>query len=234
MTPCAVAACTRRVYASGLCEPHYRRRRRTGTVSADRAVGEPPPPSACAVPDCDRQATERGWCHAHYLRWTRLGDVQEAQEVTRRRQPELCTVPDCGRPSYAKGLCRPHRKRLLNGDVRPGVPIRRSGPRGAGSVKRLGYRYVPVPVDDRWLTHGASPVAEHRLAMARHLGRPLDEDENVHHRNGDRLDNRLENLELWSTSQPQGQRIQDKVRHAVDVLERYAPHLLITGSPDQI
>ncbi len=204
VTGCAVAVCTRPAYAGGLCEPHYRRRRRTGSVSADRAVGEPPQPAACAVDGCGRRATERGWCHAHYLRRTRTGDVQPAQDITRRRQSGRCSVPACERPAHAAQLCRAHHKRLLKGDLRPETPIRESAPRGSGWVQRLGYRYVPVAPADRHLVDGAREAFEHRLVMARFLGRPLLGEENVHHRNGDRLDNRLENLELWSTMQPQG------------------------------
>ena len=78
---------------------------------------------------------------------------------------------------------------------------------------------------------------EHRHAMEQLIGRPLLPSEEVHHRNGDRTNNttdgplvefRSGNLELWTTSQPKGQRVEDKVEWAVELLNLYRPDLLAT------
>jgi hypothetical protein len=80
-----------------------------------------------------------------------------------------------------------------------------------------GYVIMPVYNDDpfygmgtgnekRESEEGALSVAEHRYVMAQKLGRLLKPNENVHHINGVRTDNRPENLELWVISQPPGVR----------------------------
>lgn len=96
-----------------------------------------------------------------------------------------------------------------------------------------GYRIVPVPQEHRWLTNGETPYAEHRLVMAMKLGRPLFPDESVHHVNGDRTDNRIEMLQLWSRWQPRGQRVEDKIAFAVELLQRYTPDLLSESDDEE-
>jgi len=211
---CTAVGCTQKVYARGLCERHDKQRQRHGAVQPDRL------PADCAVEACGRGAVTRGWCHGHYLRWSRTDDVRSEVPLD-RPQPDVCQVEDCVRGVHSLGLCRTHVGRVrATGDPLADLPIQTAT--GRGSISH-GYRKVVVPLDLLHLTGGERNVLEHRLVMAQALGRALHPGEVVHHVNGDRLDNRAANLELWSVAQPSGQRVADKLEFAYEILRRYDP-----------
>ena len=84
--------------------------------------------------------------------------------------------------------------------------------RRVGYLHHTGYRYIEID---------GKAIAEHRLVMQRYVGRPLKAHESVHHVNGDRIDNRIENLELWSSRHGRGQRVSDKLDFAKSLLAEY-------------
>jgi len=94
---------------------------------------------------------------------------------------------------------------------------------GKHFVNSSGYVVVGVPADYPGAKKNGNygQILEHRKVMQDMIGRALTGAENVHHINGVKHDNRPENLELWSSSQPSGQRVQDKVQWAREMLALY-------------
>lgn len=166
-----------------------------------------------AVQGCQREKLHgNGYCSTHESRRAGgrpLGDPLAA------RPP--CTVGGCARQQFAHDYCNPHYQRWRNhGDPLGGGVPRRA--KGAGTLAPDGYVNV---------IRGGRKRPEHVWVMEEHLGRELLPAETVHHRNGVRHDNRLTNLELWSSSHPPGQRVVDKVEWARELLAQYEPELAL-------
>ena len=212
---CQVEGCSSTAITREYCEMHYRRVLRTGRPGS---AGPLLQRGQCRIEGCDKDVDAKRLCHGHYQRLLRRSKL--VLETPLREPGAICSVSECDRPHKAKGYCGAHYKRFLSyGDPQAKVPIKEVG--GIGTTAQDGYRYVPVPPEVRHLTKNATWVGEHRLVMAQHLGRALSSDEQVHHLNGDRSDNTLENLELWSTSHPSGQRIEDVLEFCMVMLDRY-------------
>ena len=87
------------------------------------------------------------------------------------------------------------------------------------STDKHGYVTVHYPEHPNSRKNGK--LFEHTYVMSEYLGRPLKPNENVHHINGVRDDNRIENLELWCKSQPSGQRVNEKQAFYVEFISGY-------------
>ena len=125
-----------------------------------------------------------------------------------------CIIEGCPSNYVPQGslYCSAHLQRKRGVTNLPmNAPVQRSNPNGEYKNPN-GYVL-------RW--DGTRSYLVHRKVMSDYLGRPLRENENVHHINGVRDDNRLENLELWIRPQPAGQRMTDVVAWAEEILETY-------------
>lgn len=174
------------------------------TVQRRRDAG----PRTCQADGCGQDISGRN-LHTQYC------SVKCRDRAKRARTPE-CAWPDCGRSAVGhSGLrvyCQVHHNRArTGGDMN--APIRRSRA-AVGERRENEDGYVQIRTATGW-------QLEHRLVMEHALGRPLYDHENVHHVNGDRGDNRVGNLELWTRSQPPGKRVTDMLAWMRGFLAQY-------------
>lgn len=158
--------------------------------------------------------------------------------LNRQREVKLRTCPVCGREfDYGKHPEKATCSKACAGELRRKGPmhsfcercgkrIERKGDRyrrfcssecrarQVGSKRLSNIGYIMLKVGKSYPgANRAGWILEHRYVIEQSLGRPLGDNEHVHHKNGDRTDNRLENLELWSGKKdPKGQRQIDLVK----------------------
>lgn len=206
MELCKTDQCGLPIHARFMCRKHY--------IINRRKTNAP-----CIIFKCHKLVEAKDLCAAHYTRMLRNGGA----EISKLRNPNgryvdgirLCEYDGCDIKHASVGYCIKHYQRWK----RYGDPsITKIASKGSGAITPDGYRSIRV--------NGKS-VLEHRYLYSEYLGRPLKQNENIHHKNGIRDDNRLENLELWKKSQPCGQRVTDLYEWARDLIAEYQDEITL-------
>lgn len=138
-----------------------------------------------------KRSSELGRKGANIFVWSACSGCGKERWVIERKA--IITHKRCRNCAAKENSMRPE-MRLFHSQIHKGNKYCWKG----GRYHRNGYVWMKIYPDNFFypMADMNGYIAEHRLAMAKYLGRCLQPFEDVHHKNGIRDDNRIENLEL--------------------------------------
>lgn len=208
--PCSVDGCTSTSIAKSLCNKHYR------SLVPESSRGVRLPKTAhCIAPGCSKVVRALQLCATHYGIWkTGVSISPEHDARVEASKHKICVYPGCDQKVHTRrsNNCEAHKNIGRTFKYEPSIV---PGYRRLSRTPDGYVRVVPEPT---------GPIRrEHIVVMENHLGRPLQPGEEVHHKNLQRDQNNIENLELWAHSQPTGARASDLLEWAEQIIALYGP-----------
>lgn len=242
---CKASNCEKEARAGkGFCRTHYMAARRgqldweTGApLRAPKRVASYGQRARCVSPDCGRRPFSNALCTLHYARWKKGEDVGTTPpEFNREKVIEqysnhaACLLPGCGSRPVNRWMCSKHAQQraagLIDEQGNPLRPVAPTGRRPQQGLIRDGAGY-PLMVAPEWYKGKTRDgrILAHRFILEQHLGRYLESHEVVHHKDGNRQNNALSNLELHTrkTHPPAHEHTTQSVEAGIEALRHNDP-----------
>lgn len=170
----------------------------------------------CKVNGCQDKHEGLGYCKKHYLKLYRHGDPLAMPRVGKVKTGKHFNCQSCGKQLYVilsrfrKGhFCskKCHAKFQIGKHASPETILKRKqwrlnkSPSWKGGRTKTPEGYILLKMPTHPFAKPTGYIYEHRFVMEKRLGRYLKNEEHIHHVNGVKNDNRIDNLVILSNTE---------------------------------